>query len=97
MQLDTALRDELAKLAARDFHGVPLGEAVSRLITEHKINRVIQRYEELRSNAEEWADYQADIGEFRRSSQRRVIRGPTLGAASLARGGCRSESCVAGR
>ncbi len=28
----------------------------------------------------------AGIGEFRRSSQRRVIRGPTLGAASLARG-----------
>jgi len=61
MQLDTALRDELAKLAAQDFHGVPLGEAVNRLIKEHKINRVIQRYEELRSNAEEWTDYQVDI------------------------------------
>jgi len=61
MQIDTALRDELAKLAAQDFRGVPLGEAVARLIKEHKINRVIQRYDELRGDAEEWADYQADI------------------------------------
>ncbi len=61
MQLDSALRDELAKLAAQDFHGVPLGEAVNRLIKEHKINRVMRRYEELSTDAEEWANYQADV------------------------------------
>ncbi len=60
MQLDSDLRDELAKLAAQDFQGVSLGEAVNRLIKEHKINRVMRRYEELRSDAEEWANYQAD-------------------------------------
>ncbi len=62
MQLDSDLRDELARLAAQDFNGVPLGEAVSRLIKEHKVNRVIRRYEELRSDAQEWADYHADVG-----------------------------------
>jgi len=61
MQLDSDLRDELAALAAQDYQGVPLGEAVKRLIKEHKINRVIRRYEELRTDAAEWANYQADV------------------------------------
>lgn len=61
MQLGSELRDELAKIAAQDFQGVSLGEAVNRLVKEHKINRVIRRYEELRANPEEWANYQGDI------------------------------------
>jgi hypothetical protein len=60
MQLDSGLRDELAEIAERDFHGVPLGEAVRRLVTEHKINRIMQRYEELRADPEEWASYSAE-------------------------------------
>lgn len=58
MQLDSGLRDELAEIAEKDFHGVPLGEAVRRLVREHKINRIMQRYEELRADPEEWASYQ---------------------------------------
>lgn len=64
MQLDTALRDELARIAEQDFHGVPLGEAVRRLIKEYKINRVQQRYEELRADPEEWAGYHAELVEW---------------------------------
>lgn len=60
MQLDSRLRDELAEIAERDFRGVPLGEAVRRLVKEHKINRIVQRYEELRADPEEWASYQAE-------------------------------------
>ncbi len=60
MQLDSGLRDELAEIAERDFHGAPLGEAVKRLVQEHKINRIVQRYEELRANPKEWASYQAE-------------------------------------
>lgn len=60
MQLDSGLRDELAEIAERDFHGVPLGEAVRRLVKEHKINRIVRRYEELRTAPEEWASYQAE-------------------------------------
>lgn len=60
MQLDSGLRDELVKIAEQDFHGAPLGEAVKRLVKEHKINRIMQRYEELRANPEEWASYQAE-------------------------------------
>ena len=58
MQLDSELRNELARIADRDFAGVPLGEAVRRLVKEHKINRIIQRYEQLRADPEEWASYQ---------------------------------------
>lgn len=60
MQLDSGLRDDLAKIAERDFHGVSLGEAVRRLIKEHKINRIMQRYEELRADPEKWAGYQTE-------------------------------------
>lgn len=60
MQIDVQLRDELVEIAERDFHGVSLGEAVKRLVREHKINRIMRRYEELRADAEEWASYQAE-------------------------------------
>jgi phage protein D len=60
MQLDSGLRDELAEIAERDFHGVPLGEAVRRLVREHKLNRIISGYEKLRADPEEWASYQAE-------------------------------------
>ena len=60
MQLDSGVRDELAEIAERDFHGVPLGEAVRRLVKEHKINRIISGYEKLRSDPGEWASYQAE-------------------------------------
>jgi hypothetical protein len=60
MQLDSGLRDELAQIAERDFHGVPLGEAVRRLVKEHKINQIILGYEKLRADPQEWASYQAE-------------------------------------
>jgi hypothetical protein len=60
MQLDSGLRDELAEIAERDFQGVPLGEAVRRLVKEHKINRIISGYEKLRADPDEWASYQAE-------------------------------------
>jgi len=60
MQLDSGVRDDLAEIAERDFQGVPLGEAVRRLVKEHKINRIVRRYEELRADPEDWAGYQAE-------------------------------------
>lgn len=60
MQLDSALRDELAKIAERDFHGVPLGEALKHLVKEHQVNRIMRRYEELHADPEEWSSYQAE-------------------------------------
>lgn len=60
MQLDTGLRDELAEIARHDFAGVPLAEALRRLVKEHRINRIMARYAELRSDPQEWASYRAE-------------------------------------
>jgi hypothetical protein len=54
---------ELSELADREFQGVPLGEVVGRLVREHKINKVVCRYEELRADPDEWASYQAELSE----------------------------------
>jgi hypothetical protein len=68
MQLDSEVRDELMRIAERDFHGVPLGEVVRRLVKEYKINRIVQRYGELRADPEEWASYQAELTEWDRTA-----------------------------
>jgi hypothetical protein len=60
MQLDSELRDQLAEIAEHDFQGVPLGEAVRRLVKQHQISRIMQRYEQLRADPEEWASYRAE-------------------------------------
>jgi hypothetical protein len=57
MQLDASLRDELAEIAKSDFSGVPLAEALRRLIREHQINSIMARYAVLRSDPDEWATY----------------------------------------
>lgn len=40
MRLDSKLRGELAAIAKDDFGGVPLAEAVQRLITEHNQHKL---------------------------------------------------------
>jgi formate-dependent phosphoribosylglycinamide formyltransferase (GAR transformylase) len=60
MQLDTNLRDELAEIAKHDFAGVPLAEALRRLVNEHRINRIMARYAALQSDPQEWASYRAE-------------------------------------
>lgn len=60
MQLDSSLRDELAEIAKHDFSGVPLAEALRRLIREHRVGRIMARYAELQSDAGEWASYRGE-------------------------------------
>ncbi len=60
MQVDTELRDQLAHIAQRDFGGATLGEALQRLVTEHRINQIMHRYEQLRADPDEWASYRAE-------------------------------------
>jgi len=60
MQIDSKVRDELAKVAEADLGGVSLGEAVRLLVTEHHIAHINRRYEELRADPEEWASYTAE-------------------------------------
>ena len=60
MQLDSELRDDLADVARTDYHGVPLAEALRRLLREHRINRIMAVYEQMRADPEEWASYAAE-------------------------------------
>ena len=60
MQIDSKVRDELARVAEGDLGGVSLGEAVRQLIMEHHIAHINRRYEELRADPEEWASYTAE-------------------------------------
>jgi hypothetical protein len=60
MQIDSKVRDELAKVAEEDLGGISLGEAVRQLIMEHHIAHINRRYEELRADPEEWASYMAE-------------------------------------
>jgi hypothetical protein len=60
MQIDSKVRDELAKVAGEDLGGVSLGEAVRQLLMEHHITHINRRYEELRADPEEWASYTAE-------------------------------------
>lgn len=60
MQIDSEVRDELAHVAQVDFEGVSLGEALRRLVTEHQINGIIERFQQLREDPEEWASYQSE-------------------------------------
>lgn len=60
MQIDSKVRDQLAAVAEANLGGVSLGEAVRQLIKEYKFARIMQRYEELRADPEEWASYQAE-------------------------------------
>jgi mRNA interferase MazF len=64
MQVSAAVYDELAAVAAQDFGGVSVSEAIHRLVWEHKIAGVMARYEELRADPEEWASYQAELREW---------------------------------
>ena len=60
MQLDSELRDDLAEVAKQDYEGVPLAEALRRLLREHRVNHIMARLDELRADPDEWASYQAE-------------------------------------
>ena len=50
----------LAEIARHDFGGVPLAEALRRLIKEHRVNKIMMRYAELQSDPQEWASYRGE-------------------------------------
>jgi hypothetical protein len=60
MQIDSGVRDELARVAEEDLGGVSLGEAVRQLVVEHHVAHINRRYEELRADPDEWASYAAE-------------------------------------
>ncbi len=60
MQIDSGVRNELARVAEEDLGGVSLGEAVRQLVMEHHLAHISRRYEELRADPDEWTSYVAE-------------------------------------
>lgn len=57
IKIDAAVRDRLARLAADDYQGATLGEALQHLIAEHEERMVLLAYERLRADKDEWESY----------------------------------------
>jgi hypothetical protein len=61
IEISKKVRAELAKIAEEDFGGAPLEKAIWQLIMEHHFAMINARYDELRADPVEWADYQAEV------------------------------------
>ena len=68
IKLQSEIRDRLARVAAEDYAGATLSDAVARLLAEHEEARLNQEmitgYDRLRENPEQWASYQAELDEW---------------------------------
>lgn len=61
IEISSKARAELAKIAEEDFGGASPDKAIWQLIMEHHIAMINARYDELRADPVEWADYQAEL------------------------------------
>jgi hypothetical protein len=61
IEIDSAIRDELAEIAEVDFKGASIAETVRQLVIAHQFVMINARYDELRADPVEWASYQAEL------------------------------------
>jgi macrodomain Ter protein organizer (MatP/YcbG family) len=68
MKIQTEVRDRLARVAARDFRGATLSDAVAELLAEHERSQlrrdISAAYARLRENQQEWDAYTAELDEW---------------------------------
>lgn len=68
MKLHSKVRDRLARVAAEDYAGATLSEAVARLLAEHDEARTRQQislaYARLKDDPDQWVGYLAEIDEW---------------------------------
>jgi hypothetical protein len=58
------IRDELARVARDDFHGATLAQTLHELLEEHTQRRILEEYEQLRAQPDEWASYVGELEEW---------------------------------
>jgi hypothetical protein len=58
------LRDELTRVAREDFGGATLAQALRALLEEHTKRRILEAYERLRAEPDEWASYVGELEEW---------------------------------
>lgn len=68
IKIQDKVRDDLARVAARDYPGATLSDAVGRLLAEHDQERLRRSmsaaYAELRGDPDRWASYTAELDEW---------------------------------
>jgi hypothetical protein len=68
IKIQNEVRDSLARVAAEDYSGVSLSDAVGRLLAEHEEARtrreISAAYARLRDDPDEWASYVAELDEW---------------------------------
>lgn len=65
IRVTTAIRDELASLAAADFHGVSASDAIRRLIDGHRDAKAIAAMDHFRAtDPDGWEAYVAEADAF---------------------------------
>lgn len=68
MKIQTEVRERLSRVAAEDFSGATLSDAVARLLAEHAENQlrrsISAAYARLQADPDEWASYSAELDEW---------------------------------
>jgi hypothetical protein len=68
MKIQSEVRDRLARVAAEDYPGATLSDALARLLAEHEQARtrreILAAYARLQDDADGWAGYAAEIDEW---------------------------------
>jgi hypothetical protein len=68
MKIQSAVRDRLARLAAEDYAGATMSDALAQLIAEHEQDRIRRQiaagYARLQDDPEQWAGYVGELDEW---------------------------------
>jgi hypothetical protein len=68
MKVQTDVRDRLARVAAEDFPGATLSDALSHVLAEHEQARtrheIADAYARLRDDPQQWASYVTEADEW---------------------------------
>jgi hypothetical protein len=68
VKIQSEVREHLARVAAEDYPGATLSDAVAQLLAEHEQARLRHRiaaaYARLREDPAEWAAYTEELGEW---------------------------------
>lgn len=67
IKVHTEERDQLARIAKESYGGATLRETLTELIREHEEREVLQQYERLKNDPEEWASYMEEVHEWERA------------------------------
>jgi hypothetical protein len=68
MKVQSEVRDRLARVAARDYPGATLSDALARILAEHDDRRarreITEAYARLREDPDQWASYLNELDEW---------------------------------